>query len=224
MDIRCINIRSMKTIAVFGGTGGIGSKLIPLLEKKYNVISIGSKDVDITYFYEVHNFFNVNDVDIVLNLSGKKYDVFLNKITAEDYQPIVNMLDVNIMGNINILAACLPKMVEKKYGRIIAISSVFAEMNVPKNTIYSASKAFVDRFMSAANRENIKYGITCNSIQLGYWEEGMGQRIDDKYKKAALDKIGLKRWGKIEELYNTIDYLIENEYICGTNLKIDGGL
>jgi len=214
----------MKTIAVFGGTGGIGSKLIPLLEKKYNVISIGSKDVDITYFYEVHNFFNVNDVDIVLNLSGKKYDVFLNKITAEDYQPIVNMLDVNIMGNINILAACLPKMVEKKYGRIIAISSVFAEMNVPKNTIYSASKAFVDRFMSAANRENIKYGITCNSIQLGYWEEGMGQRIDDKYKKAALDKIGLKRWGKIEELYNTIDYLIENEYICGTNLKIDGGL
>ena len=38
------------------------------------------------------------------------------------------------------------------------------------------------------------------------------------------EKIGLKRWGRIEELYNTIDYIIENEYVSGTNLRIDGGL
>jgi len=181
----------MKTIAVFGGTGGLGVKLIPFLKKRYNVISLGSKDVDITYFEDVQDFFQENDIDIVLNMGGKKYDVFLSKISSEDYQPIIDMLDVNVMGNINILAACLPKMIEKKWGRVIAISSVFADLNVPKNSIYCASKAFIDRLISSANKENVRYGITCNTIQLGYWDGGMGQRVEEKYLEMAKEKIGL---------------------------------
>jgi NAD(P)-dependent dehydrogenase (short-subunit alcohol dehydrogenase family) len=215
---------NMKKIAVFGGTGGLGIKLIPLLEKKYSVIVIGSKDVDVKNPSQTIKFFQENDIDIVLNMSGKKYDVFLNQINETDHQNIVDMIDVNIMGNINILAACLPKMIEKKWGRIICLSSIFAELNVPKNSIYCASKAFLDRLITTANKENIKYGITCNTIQLGYWDGGMGQRIEKKYQEMAKEKIGLKRWGKIEELYNTIDYIIENEYVCGTNLRIDGGV
>ena len=214
----------MKTIAVFGATGGLGVKLIPLLKKKYKVLALGSKDVDIRYFGEVQKFFQENDVDIVLNMGGKKYDVFLSKITENDYQPIIDMLDVNVMGNINILAACLPKMIEKKWGRIITISSVFADMNVPKNSIYCASKAFIDRLISTANKENAKFGVTCITIQLGFWDGGMGQRIDLKYQDMAKEKIPLKRWGTAEELYNTINYIVDNEYVCGTNLKIDGGL
>ena len=214
----------MKTIVVFGGTGGLGVKLVPLLESKYRVIPLGSKDVDITNFGEVHSFFKENDVDIVLNMSGKKYDVFLSKINEDDHQPIIDMLDVNIMGNINILAACLSKMVDKKWGRVISISSVLAGMNVPAVSLYSSSKAFIDRLMSSANRENVKFGVTCNSIQLGYWDGGMCYRVEQKYQEMAKEKIGLKRWGNVKELYNTIDYIIENEYVCGTNLRIDGGI
>ena len=134
------------------------------------------------------------------------------------------MIDVNIRGNINIVSTCLPKMIEKKYGRIISISSVFSELNVPKNSIYCATKAFVDRFISVANKENIKYGVTCNSIQLGYWDGGMCHRVEEKYQEMAKEKIGLKRWGSIEELYNTVNYIVDNEYACGVNLRIDGGL
>jgi len=214
----------MKKIVVFGGTGGLGSKLVPFLEKKYDVTSVGSKNVDITSFSEVQKYFNENDFDIVLNMSGSKYDVFLSKIKDSDQQDINKMIDVNIKGNINIVSSCLPKMIEKKYGRIISISSVFSELNVPKNSIYCASKAFVDRFISNANKENVKFGITCNTIQLGYWDGGMCYRVDEKYQEMAKEKIGLKRWGRIEELHNTIDYIIENEYVSGTNLRIDGGL
>ena len=214
----------MKKLIVFGGTGGLGQKLIPFLEKKYDVTPVGSKDVDITSFSEVQKYFNENDFDIVLNMSGSKYDVFLSKIKDGDQQDINKMIDVNIKGNINIVSSCLPKMIEKKYGRIISISSVFSELNVPKNSIYCASKAFVDRFISNANKENVKFGITCNTIQLGYWDGGMCYRVEEKYQEMAKEKIGLKRWGKIEELYNTIDYIIENEYVSGTNLRIDGGL
>jgi len=214
----------MKKLIVFGGTGGLGQKLIPFLEKKYDVTSVGSKDVDITSFSEVQKYFNDKDFDIVLNMSGSKYDVFLSKIKNSDQEDINKMIDVNIKGNINIVSSCLPKMIEKKYGRIISISSVFSELNVPKNSIYCASKAFVDRFISNANKENVKFGITCNTIQLGYWDGGMCYRVDEKYQEMAKEKIGLKRWGKIEELYNTIDYIVENEYLSGTNLRIDGGL
>ena len=214
----------MKKIVVFGGTGGLGKKLIPLLEEKYTVISIGSKEVDITEFNQVQQFFSNNDFDIVLNMSGKKYDVFLSKIKDIDQAEINQMIDVNIKGNINIISSCLPKMIEKKYGRIISISSVFAELNVPKNSIYCASKSFVDRLVSTANKENIKFGITCNTIQLGYWDGGMCDRVDLKYQEAAKEKIGLKRWGTADELYKTIDFIIENKYVAGTNLRIDGGL
>jgi len=214
----------MKKLILFGGTGGLGQKLIPFLEKKYDVTAVGSKDVDITSFSEVQKYFSDNEFDIVLNMSGSKYDVFLSKIKDSDQEDINKMIDVNIKGNINIVSSCLPKMIEKKYGRIISISSVFSELNVPKNSIYCASKAFVDRFISNANKENVKFGITCNTIQLGYWDGGMCYRVDEKYQEMAKEKIGLKRWGKIEELHNTIDFIIENEYVSGTNLRIDGGL
>ena len=214
----------MKKIVVFGGTGGVGQKLIPFLEQKYQVTVLGSKNVDVTSFEELKNFFTDHEFDIVLNMSGLKYDVFLSKITEEDQKSINDMIAVNIKGNINIVSTCLPKMIEKKYGRIISISSVFSELNVPKNSIYCATKAFVDRFISNANKENIKYGITCNSIQLGYWDGGMCHRVEEKYQEMAKEKIGLKRWGSIEELYNTVNYIVDNEYVCGVNLRIDGGL
>jgi NAD(P)-dependent dehydrogenase (short-subunit alcohol dehydrogenase family) len=214
----------MKKIVVFGGTGGLGKKLIPFLKDKYEVISVSSKEVDITSLDQTKKFFDINDIDIVLNMSGKKYDVFLSKIIQTDIDDIKSMMDVNMMGNINILASCLPKMIEKKYGRVIAISSVFSELNIPKNSIYCASKTFVDRLITTANKENIRYGITCNSIQLGYWDGGMCYRVEEKYQEMAKSKIGLKRWGSIGELYNTINFIVENEYVCGTNLRIDGGL
>jgi NADP-dependent 3-hydroxy acid dehydrogenase YdfG len=214
----------MKKIVVFGGTGGVGQKLIPFLEQKYQVTALGSKDVDVTSFEKVKNFFAENEFDLVLNMSGLKYDVFLSKITEEDQKPINDMIDVNIKGNINIISTCLPKMIEKKYGRVISVSSVFSELNVPKNSIYCGTKAFVDRLVSTANKENIKYGITCNTIQLGYWDGGMCHRVEEKYQEMAKEKIGLKRWGSIEELYNTVNYIVDNEYVCGVNLRIDGGL
>jgi dTDP-4-dehydrorhamnose reductase len=82
----------MKKLIVFGGTGGLGQKLIPFLEKKYSVTSVGSKDIDITLFSEVQKYFNENEFDIVLNMSGSKYDVFLSKIKDSDQEDINKMI------------------------------------------------------------------------------------------------------------------------------------
>lgn len=214
----------MKKMIVFGATGGLGQQLLPLLQTQYEVIPLGSKDLDITSFQKTKEFFNNIDYDIILNMSGIKYDQFLSKITEEDILEIDKMVDVNIKGNINIVSCALPHLIEKKWGRIISISSVFAELSVPKNSIYCASKSFVDRLISTANKENNKYGITCNTIQLGYWDGGMAYRVDQKYQDLAKEKIGLKRFGKIEELFNTINYIVNTEYLAGSTIRIDGGL
>jgi len=214
-----------KTLALFGGTGGLGSKVKDLLSEHYDVIPIGSLDIDVTNFKQVKQFFDSkSNIDIVVNLSGKKYDAFLHKVNYDDIEEIKKMVDVNIMGNINIMASCLPYMRNNGWGRVILISSIFSELNVPKNSIYCSSKSFLDRFVSNANKENVRKGVTCNSIQLGYWDGGMFYDVPEDLQQRAINKIGLQRCGKIEELFKAIKFIVDTEYVAGTNLKIDGGM
>jgi len=215
----------MKRIIVFGGTSGLGTKLVPLLKEKYDVVSLGSKDVDVTSISDVKNYFEtIGDYDIVLNMFGKNYDTFLSKINTENYDHVQNVIDVNVIGNVNVLSCCLPNLIKKKWGRVISISSVVSEMNIPKTAIYSASKAFIDRLYSVANKENVRFGITCNTIQLGYWDGGMCEKLEPEFRENVRNTIGLKRWGRVDELYNTINYIVDTEYVSGINLRIDGGL
>ena len=114
-----------KRLVLFGATGGLGSGVYKGLTDKYDVIPLGSSDIDVTNFEEVKYFFGSElDIDIVINLSGKKYDTFLHKIDHDDINEIRKMIDVNIMGNINIMASCLPYMRETGWGRVILISSI----------------------------------------------------------------------------------------------------
>ena len=73
----------MGKLAVFGGSGGLGSKLVGGLSKEYDVISLSSKDVDVTNFDEVKDFFNNNEIESVLNLSGYNHNMILHKYTKD---------------------------------------------------------------------------------------------------------------------------------------------
>ena len=212
----------MKKIALFGGSGGLGTKLKPMLEDKYEVISLSSSDVDVRSMDELNVWFGNNDIDIIINLSGYNVDGFVHKLNSPT--DIDNMIDINIKGNINLLSAGLPNMREKKFGRVILISSVLAEKVVVGTALYTGSKSFIDSLVKMASAENITKGITCNSIQLGYFDGGMCHRLPEKFVEPIKNSIGLKRWGSIEELYKTVDYLIETEYITGQNINISGGL
>ena len=111
-----------------------------------------------------------------------------------------------------------------QYGRIILFSSVLAKKVVLGTSLYSGSKAFIDNLVKTSSAENIGRGITCNSLQLGYFDGGMCHRLPEKYAEPIKQSIGLKRWGSVEELYNTLDFLINVEYVTGQNINISGGL
>ena len=214
----------MRKIVIIGGSGGLGSLVTDKLSKNYHVTSIGSKDLDVRNIVECEKYFTENNFDIVLNFAGLNYDSLIHKINSYNVSKINELIDVNIKGNINIVSSCLRNMRDKKYGRIILISSVLSEKNVIGTAIYSASKCFLDKFVKNISLENIKYGITSNTIQLGYFDGGMTYEISQDIRENIKESIGLKRFGNIDELCNTITYFIENEYATGINLKIDGGL
>lgn len=214
----------MKTIALFGGTGGLGSQLAPLLEEHYNIIVVGSKDVDVTNYAAVQTFFNTNKVDIVVNLSGYNYDSFLHKYIEGNYSEISKQIDINIKGTINVTSCALPQMRERQYGRIILLSSVLADHPVISTSIYSGCKGFVDSFTKTVALENIGKNVTCNSLQLGYFDGGLTYKIPESFRETVKNNIPAKRWGSIQELYNTVDYLIKTSYITGQNINISGGI
>ncbi len=215
---------SKRKLVLFGASGGLGSGVLPLLSEKYDVTAVSSKDVDITDNAQVKEFFDSNSFDAVINLSGFNYDSFMHKITDTNRHQINKILDITLHGNINILSNCLPHMRKNKFGRIILISSVLAEKTVISTGVYSAAKSFVDTLVRVTSAENITNNITCNSIRLGYFDAGMCHRIPEAIAGNIKNTIGLKRWGTMQELVNTIDFLINTEYLTGKNITIDGGL
>jgi len=211
----------MKTIALFGATGGLGSQVLPLLQKKYKVITISSSDVNVTNYDEVKTLFDTNKIDIVINLSGYNSDAFAHKINNAQLD---KQIDINIKGTVNIVSNCLPFMREQQFGRIILVSSVLADHPVVSTSIYSGCKGFVDSFTKTVALENANKNINCNSLQLGYFDGGLTYKIPENFRDTIKNNIPAKRWGIIHELYNTIDYLIETGYITGQNINISGGI
>ena len=214
----------MKTIALFGGTGGLGSQVQPFLKNEYNIISIGSKDVDVTNYKSVKDFFDANDVDIVINLSGYNYDCFMHKYNESNIDQVSKQLNINVVGTTNIVSCCLSRMREKQFGRIILTSSVLADHPVISTAVYAGCKGFVDSLTKTVAVENAAKNITCNSLQLGYFDGGLTYKIPESFRDSVRNSIPSKRWGTIEELANTIKYLIETGYMTGQNINISGGI
>ena len=118
-------------------------------------------------------FFKDNDVDIVINLAAKNVDSFIHKY---DTDSVLDQLDVNVLGSLNILSSCLPYLRKKKFGRIILASSILASKPEFGTSVYAASKSFCESLVRSCALENSSLGITCNAMQLGYFDAGLTHR------------------------------------------------
>ena len=192
-----------------GSTGGIGRELLKFL-KGYEITAVSSKDFTLPVVKRY-------DVDIVVHLAGMS---LLNDLSEHS---ILNrkVIDVNCLGTINLLATYLPLMRHKGFGRVILMSSVCSEINLPLHGLYSATKAFNDKLVKIAALENAQYGVTVNSIQLGYTGVGMSDRGSLEKQR---NKPAMKRFCHMSELVNTIDYIVKTEYLTGQNIRLDGGI
>ncbi len=226
-------------ILITGASKGIGKYLfkelvvnkLPVLGT-YNKTDQSTEDkellfkVDISNYIEVDNWINnirsrLNQI-VLINCAGINYNSFAHKADIDKWNKVI---DVNIKGTFNVIHRLLPIMREQNYGRIINLSSVVTSLPTVGISSYVASKSAINGMTKVLAKENASKGITVNAINLGYSYIGMGiNEISKKNQQILLKSIPAGRFCKPEEIFETVSFLINNEYVNGSIIDINGGL
>ena len=199
---------------------GTYRKTLPNKEFKKNLSQVNVSDHEKIVAW-VHEKVNLEDELIVLNCAGSNYNAFAHKADFEKWK---NVIDVNLLGSFNVINATLPFMREKGFGRIINFSSIVAQKGVPGTSAYAASKSALWGMSKSIAIENAKKGITINNLNLGYFDIGMITSVPEPILDSIKKTIPSQNLGNPESIYNAIIFLIENDYLNGTSLDINGGL
>ncbi|MBT3268895.1 SDR family oxidoreductase [Candidatus Poribacteria bacterium] len=163
-------------------------------------------------------------IDILVNNAGTNVRTGTIDLPLEDWQRIV---DVNLTGPFICAQACLPHMVERRYGRIINLSSIFGAVGFPSRSPYTATKGGLLNITRAWALEFANDGITVNAICPGPFDTPMNRplRDDPVAYQTFVSKIPMGRWGDLEELSSVAVFLASeaSSYVTGSALFVDGG-
>lgn len=136
-------------------------------------------------------------------------------------------LRVNLHGTFYLTRAFSHAMVEKKFGRIVNISSAYAYIPDPGESPYAAAKAGVTGFTRAIARELAPHGITVNVIAPGViWHEGIKNVLTEEAYAQLLHDTPIGRFGRPEEIAATVAFLCSDDasFIIGQTIHVNGGL
>ena len=229
-----------KNLLVTGGTGSIGSSICnyfndngceEIFSTTTNLNKVKS-DQDFIKFIELDlsNIENSNldqifdfDIDyLVLNAGLNRDNIFL-RMSSEDWNSVIN---VNLNSSFHLLKHFVKKMVKKRYGRIVFISSVVAHTGNPGQVNYTSSKAAISGLVKSLALELSTRNITVNSVAPGFIQSNMTDKLNDDQKNAILDRIPMKKLGDSSDIAKAVGFLCSENanYITGQTLHVNGGL
>jgi 3-oxoacyl-[acyl-carrier protein] reductase len=155
-------------------------------------------------------------IDILVNNAGISRPQPLPEITEQDWDEV---LTVNLKSMFLVTQAVLPGMRQRKWGRIINLSSVAAQLGGVIGPHYAASKAGAIGMTHSYATLLAKEGITANAIAPALIETEM----ITSNPKARPDLIPVGRFGKVEEVADVVVMLVSNGYITGQTISVNGG-
>jgi acetoacetyl-CoA reductase len=231
---------------VTGGTRGIGAAIsVALKNAGYKVAAnYASRDDDAKEFMKVTGVqtykWDISDFDacqqgvamvqkdlggtieILVNNAGITRDGAMHKMTPESWSTVIA---TNLTSSFNMSRAVLDSMRDKKFGRIINISSMNGQLGQFGQTNYSAAKAGIFGFTKALARETASRGITVNAIAPGYIATEMVKAVKEDVMKIILAGIPVGRLGEPEEIARAVLFLADDHasFITGETLSINGG-
>jgi 3-oxoacyl-[acyl-carrier protein] reductase len=117
-------------------------------------------------------------------------------------------------------------MMRRRYGRLIAISSVVGVTGNPGQGNYVATKAGLIAMMKSVGQEYAKRGITANSVAPGFIQSPMTDKLNDKQRESILGRVPAGRLGSAEDVAAAVVYLASSEaaYVTGQTLHVNGGM
>lgn len=162
-------------------------------------------------------------IDILVNNAGVTADDLFMRMKPEQWDKV---MDVNVDSLFHLTQPVVKKMVRKRWGRIINISSVVGMSGNPGQVNYAASKAAIVGFTKALALEIASRNITVNAIAPGFIATAMTDEMTDEARKSLEEKIAARRLGRPDDIANAVVYLASEEasYITGTVLNVSGGL
>ena len=162
-------------------------------------------------------------VNIVANVAGwGRTEPFVQN-TAEFWKKVV---DLNLMGPIQVTRAFIEPMIAKGAGKIVVVSSDAGRVGSLGETVYSAAKGGAIAFTKSLAREVARYNITVNCVCPGPTDTPLMAAVPDKIKEAFSRVTPMRRLAKPEEVANAILYFAsaQSDFVTGQVLSVSGGL
>ncbi|MCK5129011.1 MAG: 3-oxoacyl-[acyl-carrier-protein] reductase [Clostridiales bacterium] len=240
-----------KKAMVTGASQGIGKAIALRLAKEgYDIINIdyGSPEIaqemqkevqslgvscdyykcDVSSFQDTESLVKEciekhEGIDVLVNNAGITSDTLFSVMSEDAFDKVIA---VNLKGTFNMMRHVGRKMLRKRSGCIVNISSVVGVMGNAGQANYSASKAGVLGLTKSGAREFAPRGIRVNAVAPGFIETAMTDKLKEEYKQAFIEKIPLKRIGTPEDVANAVAFLVSDDasYMTGQTLMIDGGM
>jgi len=235
-----------RVAVVTGGTRGIGAAISKALKKAgYTVAAIYAGNDQAAqqfktetgipvYKWDVSSYdacavglkqdaTDLGPVDVLVNNAGITRDTAFHKMTPDQWGAVIN---TNLSSLFNMCRPVIEGMRDRKFGRIINISSINGQKGQFGQTNYSAAKAGEIGFTKALAQENAKGGVTVNAICPGYINTEMVQAVQVAVlEKAILPYIPVGRLGEPEEIARCVVFLAADDsgFITGSTLSANGG-
>jgi NAD(P)-dependent dehydrogenase (short-subunit alcohol dehydrogenase family) len=162
-------------------------------------------------------------IDILVNNAGTNRPQAIDAVRDEDWDEV---LEINLHSVMALTRALVGPMKERRWGRVIHISSAFGFISKEKRNAYSASKAALLGLTRASALDLGPFGVTVNCIAPGPFLTDLPKSLlSEAEKQAFADHTALGRWGRPEELVGPVLLLASDagSYITGTTLCVDGG-
>jgi 3-oxoacyl-[acyl-carrier protein] reductase len=240
-----------QTVIVTGGTRGIGrSTAESFLRAKARVIvtyssnestaaqfkqdnsefadNIDVQKCDVSKYEEVEKFFQYLEkeyqgLEVLVNNAGIRKDAVLAMMKEAEWHDV---LDVNLSGIFYMCKFAVMNMMQKRYGRIINITSPSGKYGFEGQANYAAAKAGMVALTKSLSKEVARRGITVNCVSPGFIATELINDLPDETRKLYIAQVPLKRFGKPEEVAACVLFLASKEasYVTGSTLEVTGGL
>lgn len=165
---------------------------------------------------------DLGPVDVLVNNAGITRDAPFHKMSPQQWKEVI---DTNLTGVFNMSHPLWPGMRERKFGRIVNISSINGQKGQFGQANYSAAKAGDLGFTKALAQEGARAGITVNAICPGYIATDMVMAVPEKVREAIIGQIPVGRLGEPEEIARCVVFLASDEagFITGSTISANGG-